>query len=84
MVFDLNTEEDVEKVTVTRNPEGEFVVTGKSIEKLVAMTNFSNKEGLRRFQQIWRKKNLDAILKERGIKEGMTVRIGDMVFDYSE
>ena len=48
------------------------------------MTNFDNSEGLRRFQFIWRMKNLDAKLKERGIKEGMTVHIGKMEFEWHE
>ena len=61
-----------------------FIVRNKNLEKIVAMTNFDNSEGLRRFQFIWRMKNLDAKLKERGIKEGMTVHIGKMEFEWHE
>ena len=56
----------------------------KALEKLVAMTNFNNDEAVRRFQYIWRLKGLDEKLRARGIKEGMTVRIGDMEFDYQD
>ncbi len=77
-------EEDPDKVTITRNDAGDFVVSGKALEKLVAMTNFNNDEALRRFQYIWRLKNLDERLKERGIKEGMMVHIGEMEFEFRE
>jgi GTP-binding protein len=63
---------------------GDFVVKGKSIEKLVAMTNFANEEALRRFQYAWRKRGIEDMLKARGVKEGDTVHIGDMEFDYKE
>ena len=81
-VFDLNKDDD--EVVITRNDAAEFIVHNKNLEKIVAMTNFDNSEGLRRFQFIWRMKNLDAKLKERGIKEGMTVHIGDMEFEWHE
>lgn len=83
VVYDQNADDD-EKVTVSRNDAGDFVVSGKAIEKLVAMTNFNNDEAVRRFQYIWRLKGLDEKLRARGIKEGMTVHIGDMAFDYQD
>ncbi|HCB93341.1 MAG TPA: GTPase ObgE [Selenomonas sp.] len=77
-------EENPDQVTITRNDAGDFVVSGKALEKLVAMTNFGNDEATRRFQYIWRLKNIDERLREMGIKEGMTVHIGDMEFEYQE
>lgn len=76
--------EDKDAVTVTKDYRGEYIVSGKALEKLVAMTNFGNDEAVRRFQYIWRIKGIDAKLKERGIKEGDTVHIGDMEFEYRE
>ena len=81
-VFDLNEVEDT--ITIKRNDAGDFIVLNKNLEKLVAMTNFDNDEGLRRFQYIWRMKGIDSLLKERGIKEGMTVHIGLMEFTWQE
>ena len=52
--------------------------------RLVAMTNFHDDQGLRRFQGIWRKLAIDEVLKERGIKEGDTVRIRDMEFEFKQ
>ncbi len=77
-------EEDGDAFVISREDDGTFVVSGKNIERLVAMTNFDNDEGLRRFQAIWRRIGIEAELKERGIKEGDSVRIADMVFDYKE
>ena len=81
-VFDLDKAED--EFIIERNDAAEFIVKNKNLEKIVAMTNFDNSEGLRRFQFIWRMKNLDAKLKARGIKEGMTVHIGRMEFEWHE
>ena len=81
-VFDMNEQEDL--ITIKRNDAGDFIVINKNLEKLVAMTNFDNDEGLRRFQYIWRMKGIDSLLKERGIKEGMTVHIGQMEFNWQE
>lgn len=82
-VYD-ETAEDRDKIAISRNDAGDFIVSGKALEKLVAMTNFGNDEALRRFQYIWRLKGIDEKLKERGIKEGMTVHIGEMEFEYQE
>ena len=82
-VYDEN-KEDPEKITIKRDISGDFVVSGKALEKLVAMTNFLNDEALRRFQYIWRIKGIDEKLKARGIKEGDTVHIGSMEFEWRE
>jgi len=81
-IFDVDKEDD--PVIIERNDAAEFIVRNKNLEKIVAMTNFDNEEGLRRFQFIWRMKNLDALLKARGIKEGMTVHIGGLEFEWKE
>ena len=83
-VYDASKDDDPERVEVTRSDDGAFVVRGKALEKLVAMTNFSNDEAIRRFQYIWRMKGLDARLKKRGAKEGDTVCIGAMEFEFHE
>ena len=73
---------EADEIKISRDMKGDFVVSGKALEKLVAMTNFSNDEALRRFQYIWRLKGIDAKLKDKGIKEGDTVHIGDMEFEF--
>ena len=81
-IFDMDKADD--PVIIERNDAADFIVRNKNLEKIVAMTNFDNAEGLRRFQFIWRMKNLDALLKARGIKEGMTVHIGGLEFEWHE
>lgn len=71
-----------DEIVISRDMSGEFVVSGKSLEKLVAMTNFANDEAVRRFQYIWRIKGIEEKLREKGIKEGDTVHIGLMEFEY--
>jgi GTP-binding protein len=73
-----------EPFTIRRDDDGAYVVEGKEIEKLVAMTNFANDEALRRFQLAWRRLGIDADLKERGIQEGDTVRIRGAEFEFKE
>ena len=82
-VYDAK-DEDKDEVKITRNDSGDFIVSSKSLDKLVAMTNFGNDEAVRRFQYIWRIKGIDQKLRARGIKEGMTVHIGEMEFEYRE
>ena len=80
----VKKEDDPERIVIKRDESGDFVVSGKALEKLVYMTNFQNDEALRRFQYIWRMKGIDEKLREKGIKEGDTVHIGDMTFEYRE
>ena len=80
-IYEPAIEEDI---MISRDMSGEFVVSGKALEKLVAMTNFNNDEALRRFQYIWRVKGIEQKLKERGVKQGDTVHIMDMEFEYKE
>lgn len=64
--------------------DGVYVVSGQRIEKLLAMTNFGTDEGLQRFQHTIIKMGLEDALKARGIREGNTVRIKDMEFDFTD
>lgn len=69
---------------VINKVDGVYEVSGKRIEKLVAMTNFNTEEGLKRFQYAVIKMGLEDALKEMGIKEGDIVRIKDFEFEYTE
>ena len=82
-VYDAD-EEKADEIKITRNDRGDYIVSGKALAKLVAMTNFGNDEALRRFQYIWRVKGLDGKLRKRGAKEGSTVHIGDMEFEFRD
>ncbi|MDU2065944.1 MAG: GTPase ObgE [Sporomusaceae bacterium] len=76
--------EDEDAIQISRTDDGAFVVSNREIDKMVAMINFDDDEGLRRFQLAWRRLAVDEALKARGIKEGDTVRIRDMEFEFKE
>ncbi|HZK44129.1 MAG TPA: GTPase ObgE [Syntrophomonadaceae bacterium] len=61
-----------------------YEVTGPRIEKLVTMTNFEAEEGLSRFQRTIEKMGVEDTLRKMGIKDGDTVKILDLEFDYTE
>lgn len=63
---------------------GVYEVTGDRIDRLVKMTNFNAEEGLPRFQRIIDKMGVEDALREMGIKDGDTVRIGDMEFEFTD
>jgi GTP-binding protein len=73
---------DENEFSIRRDDSGAYLVEGAGIEKLVAMTKFGDEEGLRRFQLIYKKMGIEDALRERGIKENDTVKIGDMEFEF--
>ena len=75
--------EDVEFV-ITRGDDASLTITGKRIERLVAMTNFSDDQSVRRFQKIWRYMELDDRLREKGCQEGDEVHIGEQTFTFQD
>jgi GTP-binding protein len=62
--------------------EDEFVVSGASIERLVAMTPMENEHAVTRLQRILERNGIVTRLKALGAKEGDSVRIGSISFDY--
>ncbi len=59
-----------------------FVVTGKQVERLIAMTNFDQPESMERIQNIFIKIGLERVLKKNGINPGDVVKIGEFEFEY--
>ncbi|MBO2533274.1 GTP-binding protein [Planifilum fulgidum] len=70
-----------EEPFVIRRENEVFVVEGERVEKLVAMTNFAYHDAVRRLGRILREMGVEDALRERGAKEGDTVRIGGMEFE---
>jgi GTP-binding protein len=59
-----------------------YLVRGKKVERLVAMTNFHLPEGVERTQNILKKMGIERLLKEHGVKPGDQVKIGRMEFTF--
>jgi GTP-binding protein len=66
-----------------RVEDGVYVVSGERVERLAQMTNFDSDEALARFEQILAKMGVEKKLRDLGIREGDTVRIAGVEFDYS-
>lgn len=75
-------ESEAPPFTITRDDDGAFVVSGKEIERLFKMTNFSTDEGAKRFARQMRGMGIEDELRKRHIQDGDTVRILDYEFEY--
>lgn len=64
--------------------ENTFEVVGRGIERMVAMTDLTNDYALRRLQRSLDKIGITRKLKALGAKDGDTVRIRDVEFDYDD
>jgi GTP-binding protein len=62
--------------------EGVFVIAGKEIEKHYAMTDFANEDAVKRFIRIIKVMGIEADLRIQGAKDGDTVRVGSIEFDF--
>lgn len=68
--------------TVEKNEEGEYVVEGPRIEKMLGYTNLESEKGFNFFQKFLKENGILDALEEAGIQEGETVRMYGLVFDY--
>ena len=68
--------------TVEVNEDGEYVVEGPKIEKMLGYTNIDSEKGFMFFQRFLKEQGILKELEEKGIQEGDTVRMYGLVFDY--
>ncbi|TQS74676.1 GTPase ObgE [Ornithinibacillus gellani] len=91
----LDLEEKEEKVVyrhvkkekafeISRDSDGAFVLQGEQIEKLFKMTDFARDEAVQRFSRQLRSMGVDEALRERGAKDGDTVRLLEFEFEFIE
>ena len=88
IVFEEDFEE-YEEVKVDNEPfkievydSNYYVVTGVGVEKMIGYTNIDTEKGFAFFQKYLREKGIIDALEEKGIKEGDTVKIYDLEFEY--
>ncbi len=81
---EIRLDQSAEKPLKVEIVDGVFQVTGTAVERMAAKTDFENEEALHRFQNFTRKVGLDKELKNKGIEEGDTVRIGGEEFYFYE
>lgn len=70
--------------TITRDIDGTFMLSGNEIERLFQMTDFSREEAAQRFSRQLRKMGVDKALREKGVKDGDTIRLLDYEFEFIE
>ncbi|WP_276766752.1 GTPase ObgE [Gemella morbillorum] len=97
MLYELDTEEESmenrvlykhkpkdETFKITRDDTGAYVVSGPGIERAFLMTDFNRDASVRRFAQQMRSMGVDDALRERGCKNGDTVKILKGEFEFLE
>jgi GTP-binding protein len=62
--------------------DGEFVVEGPQIEKMLGYTNLETEKGFNFFQKFLKDNGILEELEKRGIQDGDTVRLYGLSFDY--
>ena len=95
MLYELDTEEESmenrviykhkpkdETFKITRDDTGAYVVSGPGIERAFLMTDFNRDASVRRFAQQMRSMGVDDALRERGCKNGDTVKILKGEFEF--
>ncbi len=68
--------------TVEQNEDGEYVVEGPRIEKMLGYTNLESEKGFVFFQNFLRDTGILEELENAGIQEGDTVRMYGLAFEY--
>ncbi len=63
---------------------GEFVVTGRAIERLMGRINVEDNESMNYLQKCMRKMGIDDALRAKGIREGDSVVLDDWEFEWYE
>lgn len=75
-------ESDDDRFTITRDPDGVFVLSGDQIERLFKMTDFTRDESARRFARQLRSMGVDEALRKRGAENGDIIRLFDFEFEF--
>ena len=76
--------EDEVKFVIEKDEAGVYVVSGPEIERHWRRTNFVNDDAVSRFLQIVEAMGVVKALREEGCKDGDTVRIKDVEFDFMD
>ena len=97
ILYELDTEEESmenrvlykhkpkdETFKITRDDTGAYVVSGPGIERAFLMTDFNRDASVRRFAQQMRSMGVDDALRDRGCKNGDTVKILKGEFEFVE
>jgi GTP-binding protein len=76
--------DDPKQFEVVREDGDLWRVSGAGIERTAKMTYFEHSGSLRRFQKLMEVLGIEAALREAGVKDGDTVRIGDYELEWQD
>ncbi len=75
---------DPNQFEITREGENEWRVSGIAIERAAKMTYWEHDGSLRRFQKLLERLGVDEALRQAGVQEEDTVRVGDFELEWRE
>ena len=81
-IYTLEDEEETNGFTVEKVKENEYYVSGPKVEKLMGRVNISDTESFAYLQKMLKKLGIEDELRNKGVKEGDTVRILEWHFEY--
>lgn len=74
--------EDNTQFEIVRGENGEYVLLGGLIDMLCRNVVLNNPDSMQYFQRVLRERGVIKALTEAGCKEGDTVVVGDVEFDF--
>ena len=77
-------EEDRDEFTIYKPTEGEFIVEGPAVERLMGRVNIGDNESFAYLQRMIKKLGIEEELKRQGVCEGDTVKILEWEFEWYE
>lgn len=81
MIYTLEEDKDEFEVRIE---DGDYIVEGTAIERLMGRVNIQDNESMYYFQKCIKDMGIEAELKKKGVKEGDTVRFLDWHFEWYE
>ena len=79
VIYTLKEDEDEFEINVV---DGEYIVSGPAVERLMGRVNIQDNESMHYFQKQLNELGIESRLKEKGIKEGDTVKILEWEFEW--
>lgn len=76
-------EDDEEQFTIDVI-DGEFIVEGPAVERLMGRVNIGDNESYHYMEKMLKKLGIEDALREKGVKEGDTVKLLEWVFEWYE
>ena len=77
-------EADPRDFNISREDDAGWRVSGTAIERAAAMTYWEHQGSVRRFQKLMEKLGVEEALRDGGIEEGDTVRIGEFELEWQD